>query len=127
MRPSRGFSLIEVTITIFIFGILLLLLQAVLQSSVLVRTTKSQGIALTIARNELEILRAGGYATLPPSGSFSNNLLSTIPSATTTLTVSTYNAATKQVTASVIWREPGSSASSTVSLTTLITHTGGLP
>lgn len=127
MRPSRGFSLIEVTITIFIFGILLLLLQAVLQSNVLVRTTKSQGIALTIVRNELEILRAGGYATLPPSGSFSNNLLSTIPSATTTLTVSTYNAATKQVTASVIWREPGASTSSTVSLTTLITHTGGLP
>lgn len=127
MRPSRGFSLIEVTITIFIFGILLLLLQAVLQSSVLVRTTKSQGIALTIVRNELEILRAGGYATLPPSGSFSNNLLSTIPSATTTLTVSTYNASTKQVTASVIWREPGSSASSTISLSTLITNTGGLP
>ncbi|MDO8231815.1 MAG: prepilin-type N-terminal cleavage/methylation domain-containing protein [bacterium] len=127
MHLSRGFSLIEVTVTIFIVGILLLLLQAVLQSSVLVRTTKSQGIALTITRNELEILRASGYAALPPSGSFSNSLLSTVPSATTTLTVSTYNAGTKQVIVSVIWREPGSSASSTVSLSTLITHTGGLP
>ncbi len=127
MQTSRGFSLIEVTVTIFIVGILLLMFQAILQSSILVRTTKSQGIALTIARNELETLRAGGYATLPQSGSFSNSLLSTLPSATSSLTVSVYNAGTKQVVAKVIWRESGSSASSTVSLSTLITQTGGLP
>jgi len=126
MRLSRGFSLIEVTITIFVVGVLLLLFQAVLQTSVLVRTTKSQGIALTIVRNELELLRAGGYAAVPPSGSFSNSLLSSIPSATTTLTVSDYNSSTKQVTAKVIWTETGAPTLSTVSLSTLITQTGGL-
>lgn len=126
MRLSRGFSLIEVTITIFVVGVLLLLFQAVLQTSVLVRTTKSQGIALTIVRNELELLRIGGYAAVPPSGSFSNSLLSSIPSATTTLTVSDYNSTTKQVTAKVIWTETGAPTPSIVSLSTLITQTGGL-
>lgn len=127
MRLSRGFSLIEITVSIFIVGIVLLLLQAVLQSSILVRTTKSQGIALTIARNELELLRANGYALLPTTNSFSSDLLSSLPSATTTLSVTTYNPTTKKVTVSVIWLEPGSAASSTVSLSTLIPQTGGLP
>lgn len=105
-----------------------LLLQAVIRSSVLVRSSKSQGIALAIVRNELESLRIGGYDALPSSGSFSDNLLSTLPmGATPTLVVSVYNTKTKQVTASVVWEDVGSTASSTVSLSTLITQTGGLP
>lgn len=128
MNSARGFSLIEVIVSIFIVGVILLMVQAVARSSVLVRTSKNQGIALAIARNELEGLRAGGYATLPSSGSFSDSLLSALPSAaTTTLAVSAYNAKTAQVTVSVVWRDPGSAASSTVSLSTLITQTGGLP
>lgn len=128
MNSARGFSLIEVIVSIFIVGVILLMVQAVARSSVLVRTSKNQGIALAIARNELEGLRAGGYATLPSSGSFSDGLLSALPSAaTTTLAVSAYNAKTAQVTVSVVWRDPGSAASSTVSLSTLITQTGGLP
>ncbi|MBU6490898.1 prepilin-type N-terminal cleavage/methylation domain-containing protein [Patescibacteria group bacterium] len=127
MRTSRGFSLIEVIVSIFIVGIMLLLLQAIIYSGVLVRTSKSQGIALAIARNELESLRAGGYAALPSSGSFSDSLLSSLPNATTTLIVKAYNEKTKQVTANVIWMDAGSAASSTVSLSTLITQTGGLP
>lgn len=128
MQLSRGFSLVEVTVSIFIVGVAFLLLQAVIHSSVLVRSSKNQGVALSIARNEIEILRAGGYASLPASGSFSDSLLSTLPrSATTTLTVSSYNAKTKKVSVSVVWLEPGSMASSTTSLTTLITQVGALP
>ncbi len=124
----RGFSLIEVIVSIFIMGVMLLLLQAVLRAGTLTQTSKNQGIALSIARNELEILRTGGYSALPPSGSFADSLLNTLPGvATTTLAVSAYNARTAQVTASVIWMDPGSTASSTVSLETLITQTGGLP
>jgi prepilin-type N-terminal cleavage/methylation domain-containing protein len=126
-RFSRGFSFIEVIIAIFIMSVMLLLLQAVVRSNVLVRSSKNQSIALTIARNELEGLRSSGYATLPSSGSFPDTLLSTLPKvATTTLTVNTYNAKTKHITVSVIWLEPGFTASSTVSLSTLITQTGGL-
>ncbi|MBU6388799.1 prepilin-type N-terminal cleavage/methylation domain-containing protein [Patescibacteria group bacterium] len=128
MPPSRGFSLIEVTVSIFLMGVILVMFQAIIHSSVLVRTSKSQGIALSIARNELEILRAGGYAALPSSGSFADSLMSTLPAgATSTLAVSAYNAKTKQVVVSVVWLDPGATASSTVSLSTLITQTGGLP
>jgi len=127
MKTARGFSFIEIIVSIFIMSIILLLLQPVIRSGVLVRAAKDQGIALAIARNELEILRASGYATLPSSGSFSDDLLGTLPQATTTLAISVYNAKTKQVAVSVLWQEPGSTASSTVSLTTLVTQTGGLP
>jgi len=126
-RFGAGFSFIEVIVAIFIMSVMLLLLQAVVRSNVLVRSSKNQGIALSIARNELEILRNGGYAALPQSGSFQDILLNSLPqAATTTLAISTYNAKTKQVSVSVIWLEPGLNASSTVSLSTLITQTGGL-
>ncbi len=128
MKVSRGFSLVEVIVSILIVGVMLILLLAVTHSNVLVRTAENQGIALSVARNKLEGLRSGGYAALPSSGTFPDSLISTLPAlATTTLTVSVYNAKTKQVSVSVIWRDPGSSASSTVSLSTLITETGGLP
>lgn len=128
MSKFRGFSLIEVTVSIFIMGVMLFLLQALIQSGVLLRISKSQSIALSIAQNKLESLRAGGYATLPPSGTFSDSLVGTLPqAATTTLVVSVYNAQTKQISVSVVWRDPGATASSTVSLSTLITETGGLP
>jgi len=128
MNASRGFSLIEVIVSIFIMGVMLLMLQSVIRSGTLVRTSKNQGVALAIARNELENVRANGYASLPSSGSFSDALLSTLPpAATATLTVSVYNAKTKQVTVNVIWKDSGTPASSTVSLSTLITQVGGLP
>ena len=128
MRALRGFSLIEIIVSIFFVGVMLILLQSVILSGILVRTSKSEGIALTIARNKIESVRAGGYGAIPSSGSFSDALLSSLPpSSTATLTVSAYNAQTKEVVATVVWRETGSAASSTVSLDTLITQTGGIP
>jgi prepilin-type N-terminal cleavage/methylation domain-containing protein len=127
MKPHCGFSLVEIVVSIAILGTILILLQATITSSVLVRDAKNQGIALSIARNKIESLRLGGYAALPVTGSFSDNLLSSLPQATTTLTVNVYNDKTKQVTVKVIWKDARLSASSTVSLSTLITETGGLP
>ncbi len=127
MRGSRGFSLVEVIVSLFILGILLLLFQAVIRSASLVKAAGDQEIATAIARNELEGLRAAGYAALPASGSFADNLLSTLPDATTTLSVSSYTPQTKLVTVAVLWQDPASSASSTVTLSTLITKVGGLP
>ena len=127
MRWVCGFSLIEIVVSLAIFSALLILLQAVIRDGTLVRTSKNQGIALSIARTKLESLRSDGYVALPASGSFSDSLLDTLPQATTTLTVSTYNAKTKQITVRVLWQETGRTASSTVSLSTLITETGGLP
>ncbi len=127
MRVSRGFTLIEVIVSIFFLGIALILLQSIIRSGALVKFSTNESIALAITNNELENLRMNGYASLPPSGSFSNSLVSTIPTATTTLVVSAYNAKTDEVTASVLWQEAGFAASSTVSLSTLITQTGGIP
>lgn len=128
MSAPRGFSLIEVTVSIFIMSVMLLMLQSIIRSNVLVQTSKNQSIALSIARNKIEGLRIGGYAALPASGSFSDSLVSTLPlAATTTLTVTTYNARTKLVSTSVLWRDRGSTSSSTVSLSILLTETGGLP
>ena len=130
MAPPRltGFSLIEVIISIFLMGVMLVLFQSVMSTTTLVRTSKNQGTALAIARNEIEKLRADGYSAVPASGSFYDSLLSALPSAaTTTLTVSAYTAKVKQVGVTVVWRDAGASASSTVSLDTLIAQTGGLP
>lgn len=123
----RGFGLVEVIVSIFIIGVMLILLQAVIRSGTLVRNSKNQGIALAIARNKIENLRLGGYSSIPSGGSFYDPLLDSLPrAATTTLSVSAYNAKTKQVSISIIWLDSGSAASSTVSLSTLITQTGGL-
>ena len=128
MPSSRGFSLIEVVVSIFIVGVMLVLLQAVFRSSVLVRIAKNEGIALSIARNEVESLRAGGYASLPLGSTFYDSLVTSLnTNATTTLAITVYNATTKQVVVSVVWLDPSKTASSTVSLSTLITQTGGLP
>lgn len=128
MKPARGFTLVEVIVSIFIIGIMLILLQSVTRTGVFVRNTKFESIALSITRNEIEALRTAGYTNLPSSGTFSDSLLSSLPQgATTTLTISAYNTKTKQVIANVIWLDPSATASSTVSLTTLITQIGGLP
>ena len=128
MKLPRGFSLVEVTVSIFIVGVMLLLLQAILQSGTLLRISKSKSIALSIAQNKIESLRAAGFAAPPLNGTFSDSLVSALPqAATTSFMVSVYNAKTKQISVSVVWRDPGATASSTVSLSTLITETGGLP
>lgn len=127
MHMPRGFTLVEVVVSIFFVGIALIILQSIIRSGTLVRTSKDEGVALSIVSDEIEKLRMNGYALLPPSGSFSNSLVGTLPSATTTLMISAYNTETDQVTASVLWQEPSLVASSTVSLSTLITRTGGLP
>lgn len=127
MRQFRGFSLIEVIVSIFIVGITLIILQAVIHSGTLVINSMNNGIALAIARNKIEDLRVDGYAALPPNGPFYDALLSMLPiAATTTFIVSDYNAKTKQILVSVVWLDSGFAASSTVSLATLITQTGGL-
>ena len=122
----RGFSLVEIVVSIGIVGVTLLALGALVHTAPLARMTHDKDIALAVASDELEGLRSGGYAALPPSGSFSNVLLSTLPASAGTLTVSAYNAKTKQVDVSVSWQDAGQ-APQTVSLTTLITEIGGLP
>lgn len=126
-RPHRGFSLLEVVVSVFIIGMMLLLLQAIARSGALIHNSRNKTVALTIARNEIDVLRSGGYAALPSQTTFYDALVSSLPSATTTLSITAYNTTTKQVVVGVRWQEPGLTASSSLSLTTLITQNGGLP
>lgn len=121
-----GFSLIEVLVSIFIMSMMLLLFQAVLRSASLVVSTQNQDLALTIVRNKIENIRAGGYSEIPSSGSFSDNLLTDLPSGNAELVTGEYNSKTKYVTAVVSWQERNRTELSSVSLSTLITQVGGL-
>lgn len=125
-RPSRGFSLIEVTVAIAIIGIMIVAAGSLLSRiPVNSREVRDQDLALKIARNEIESLRAAGYAALPASGPFADELLSSLASSSASVAVTAFNAKTKQVSASVTWRGAGQSARS-ISLTTLITQDSGL-
>lgn len=125
MQPARGFSFIEVTVSLFIIGIVILLGTTILKSAPLTRHTAYQDTAVKIATNEIEILRAAGYDAIPTSGIFSDTLLTTLPSGTAALAVSTFNTNTKTVTATVSWIEKDGAAYS-VPITSLITKVGGL-
>ena len=120
---TRGFSFIEVLVAISIIGLVGALSSTLINSALLSRSTSYQNMALT---NELEKLRNDGYAALPTTGSFTDSLMSTLPSGSGTATVSTYDAKTKEVAVSVSWQD-SSGAVQSVALTTLMTETGGLP
>lgn len=123
---AAGFTLIEVLITIFVVGVLVALYGVGVMTTSLTREAAHQDLALHAASQQLESLRMGGYAALPASGSFSNSQVTQLPSGAGTTTVSVLNAKTKQVVVTVSWQE-GSRGSRSVSLSTYITETGGLP
>lgn len=85
-----------------------------------------EDLAFHIAENELDILRAGGYAALPSSGSaFSDPALADLPGSSASTSVNDWNSETRQIAASVGWRETGGVAH-VVTLTTLVAKIGGL-
>jgi prepilin-type N-terminal cleavage/methylation domain-containing protein len=123
---KTGFSLIEVIVAIAIIGMMIVTTSVLLERlPVNSRAVSDQDVALKIARNEIETLRAGGYALLPVNGSFANPLLNSLPSGSASVTIAVYDAKTKRADVSVSWRE--TSGARTVSLTTLIAQTSGLP
>ena len=124
-KAVRGFTLIEVTVSIFIIGIILVAFSMLFTAAHVNRVTQDEDLALKIASNEIEALRAGGYATLPGSGPFTDSELSSLTGGTGAVTVSSYDAKTKKTDVSVSWIGPDA-GTHTVALTTLVTETGGL-
>ncbi|MFZ3044086.1 MAG: type II secretion system protein [Minisyncoccia bacterium] len=126
-HPTRGFSLIEVVVAIAILATMIVATSALLQRMPINgREVRDQDLALKIARNEIETLRAGGYAALPASGPFVNSLLASLSSGSGSLVVSVYDAKTKQVDVTVSWVGTAVTPRSVV-LTTLLAETSGLP
>lgn len=118
--------MIEATIAVAIIGTMVTATSALLQRiPVNGRETRDQDLALKIARNEIEILRASGYASLPSNGSFNNILLGSLASSTASVVTTDLNEKTKRVYVNVSWRGANLSTRS-VSLTTLITENSRL-
>lgn len=126
LNSKSGFSLLEVIVTLFIIGLVLVLYQASLGKIKLIQYAKNQEIALRVANNKIEELRAGGYSALPASGSFSDSQLNSLSNSSANMTITDYNADTKRVLITIQWQESISSSLKNISLATLITKTGGL-
>ena len=125
-QKQKGFSVIEVVVSLFIFSAIYLIYQASLNTVQLNKNYKDQELALRIAQNKIENLRIGGYSTLPASGSFSDPLLVNLSSnGQGSVTNTAYNSKTAQIVVTVSWQEPGFSNTHSVALTTLISS-GGL-
>lgn len=123
---TRGFSLVEVTIAVAIVGIVIVATSVLVQRlPVSGREVRDQDLALKIARNKIETLRAAGYESLPASGPFTDTLLSSFSSSTASVTVSQFNDDTKQIGVTVSW-EGAELTTRSVSLTTLITENSTL-
>ncbi|GAC1413685.1 MAG: hypothetical protein NVSMB66_6090 [Candidatus Doudnabacteria bacterium] len=124
-NQQKGFTLIEVVVSLFILGTVVIVYAAANNTLILNRIAKHQQLAYRIAANELESIRAQPYANIPPSGSFNDPLLSNLPAGSGNITVSVYDSKTKQIKATVNWAEYNTAVTKTVSVTTLITQ-GGL-
>jgi type II secretory pathway pseudopilin PulG len=126
INSKSGFSILELITTLFIIGLVLVLFQTTLGKAKLIQYAKNQEIALRVANNKMEELRAGGYAALPASGSFSDSQLDTLASNTATMDITDFNVDTKSVVITIQWQDPSGSALKNISLATLITKTGGI-
>lgn len=124
-NQQSGFSILEVLISLLIIGAGLVIYTASTNSVILNKNTRHSEIALRIAATKIDSLRTTPFASLPGSGSFTDPSLASLPNGQANLTVSDFNAKTKEITVVVSWLEPGSNPSHSVSLNTLITQ-GGL-
>ncbi|HET9641337.1 MAG TPA: type II secretion system protein [Candidatus Paceibacterota bacterium] len=125
---SRGFSLIEATAAVAVISIVMLGTSLLLSRLPITgREARDQDVALRVARTRLELLQGGGYAALPTTTpmAFNDSLLTTLASSSASLTVADYASTTKRVDVNVSWL--GSKGMRTITLTSLISQSAGLP
>jgi prepilin-type N-terminal cleavage/methylation domain-containing protein len=124
-KSSSGFTFIEILIAVAVMLGLVALYGATLHTFSVTSDTSSEDIALRVASQKVDDLRAGGYAALPASGTFADSQLARIPSGAASTTITALNAKTKQVQVTVSWYA-GKLGTRSISLSTLITQVGGL-
>jgi len=124
-RVHRGFSLVEMLVSLFILSLAGTFATFVVGTIKTTRDSTFENMAFHIADSKLDELRALGYDALPAAGAFSDPQLVNLPNGQASTSLSVWNAETTQVAAGVSWRSSDGSTR-IVSLTTLITKTGGL-
>lgn len=124
-KAVRGFTLVEMLVALFIISVTVVFVLIVVGTITVTRNAMYENVAFRIVDNKLDELRAGGYAVLPANGPFSNPELLNLPQGVASTSITDWNTKTKQVSAGVSWRD-ADDFTHFVSLTTLITETGGL-
>ena len=119
-----GFSLVEVVVTFGLIAVALFSYFAVLKTVTLTRFAQHQALAYAVAAKKIEELKTLPFASLPPSGAFTDSALSPLTNAQANLTITNYNdsADIKDVTVSISWQDAGGVKN--VDIKTLLTEGG---
>jgi Tfp pilus assembly protein PilV len=124
LENKNGFSIIEALISLFIIGMVLILYGVSSNTLQLNSNARHLEMAQRAALTELETLQATDIASLPASGPFTSTLISSLPSGQGTISISDYNAVTKQMIVTVTWIEPSGRITRTVTFTALKIENG---
>ena len=126
---KRGFTLIEIVLSLFLILAIVVILFATSGTFIPSRTTSLQGIATKIATREIENLRKTNFAALPscpsPGGCpIADTDLARLPSGEATRAIDDYQGSgqIKQVTVKITWIDKG--APKEIILETLISENG---
>lgn len=117
-------SLIEVLVSLFIVGALIVLYAAAFNVTIMSRFMRSENLAYHIASKRMEELRNTDYAALPVTGTFSDPALASLQSGAGAYTRSDYSsyAGMQELVVTVTWFD---GRSRSVSIRTLV-GTGGI-
>lgn len=124
-KRTRGFTLVEIVVALFILSAAIVFAALVIGTIKVTRDSAFENVAFRVADNKVNELRALGYAALPASGAFSDPQLASLPQGQASTSVTISNAKTKQVVAGVSWLG-AEGHTRFVSITTLVTESGGL-
>jgi Tfp pilus assembly protein PilV len=117
--------LVELLVSVLIISVAVAFSTLVVGAIKTTRDSTYENVAFHIANAKLDELRALGYSALPAAGAFSDPQLASIPEGQASTSLSVWNAETTKAAVDVSWRSANGSTR-IVSLTTLITKTGGL-
>jgi Tfp pilus assembly protein PilV len=106
-NAKRGMSLIEVIISMFFLGVMLILYSAALNTVSLSKKLRNENTAYHVASKKMEELRSIPFSSLPGSGTIADPTLANIPSGSGSFTVSDHVGFTglKELTVTVTWND----------------------
>ncbi len=122
---QSGFTLVEIVITVFIIGVMLMLYQVAGNATRHNQTSGYKEMALRIAHKEIQNIRTTPFATIPTSGAIINPSLDSLPQSSAYLTRTDIEEGLVSIQVEVFWINPGETAQQNLSLTTYISQ-GGL-